>query len=118
MTTLYLPRERNEWFLDKDGVPTTSKHKDEIKTYDVDFAEQLTSGETLATVTTDPQGVTVSASSIVAGIDAANTAARLTVTDTDGHVEITVTTSTSRTLVQLIRFIGNPLPSPERDYRR
>ena len=117
MSTLYLPRVRNEWFRDKRGVWTTSKDKDAVDNYDIDFFEQLDSGETLSTVTVDANGVTVNTSTIVSGIESTNTAVRLNISDTDGHVEVTVTTSGSRTLVRDVRFIAAPLPAAQKDYR-
>ena len=42
----------------------------------------------------------------------------LNVSETDGSVEITVTTSSSQTLVMDTRFVGTAEPDYESDYRR
>lgn len=117
MSTFYEPLERNVWSKDRQGVPWTSKHKDSVETYDVDFSDKLASGETISTRTVTASGVTVTSNSIVTGLGGSSTAVRLTgVTGTDGHVKVKVVTSDSKTFIREVRFRGVPIPGPESDY--
>lgn len=117
MTSLLLPKRRQQWFRDRNGIWTTTKHKDATEDYTIDYTDRLNSGETLSSITVTGNGVTVSSSAIAAGIGGASLAISLTITDTDGHVKIEATTSDSRVLVNDLRFMGVPLADPESDYR-
>lgn len=110
MPTLYLPLERSEWFKDKDGVWTTSKHTDEVKPYSFDYTDVLNSGETISTSSWDANGVTTSSPALATPV------ATVTVTGTDGSLQNTLVTSASRTLVYTYRFVGVPTGAGSRDY--
>jgi hypothetical protein len=120
MSTLHIPSSRRKWFRDIDGVWSIDKDKDSTEPFKVDFfaaLEDIASGETISAVATDPSGVTVNSATIVAGKNATNTAVSLSISDTDGSVELTLTTSSGYTLVQDLRFMGVPGPDRENDYR-
>lgn len=108
-TTLYLPMDNRgnlEWFRDLEGVWTTCKHKDEVKTYVFDYTNQLDSSETLSTSTwQNASGVTSSGASS----SATPPTATVTITGTDGSIENKITTSSGQTKIYLYRFVGVPL---------
>lgn len=116
-TTLLLPKRRQQWFRDRNGIWTTTKHKDATETYSIDYTDRLNSGETISSITATGNGVTVTSSAVGTGIGGASTAVDLTIDDSDGHVKLSVTTSDSRVLVNDLRFLGVPLADPESDYR-
>jgi VCBS repeat-containing protein len=117
MTTYYVPTERNEWFTDRNGMPATTKRKNEVKSYAIDFRGEMETGETISTKTVTASGVTVSASSITTGVDGTNTTVSITVTGSEGTVTVKVVTSSSRTLEKKVRFMEPSNGTVRRDYR-
>ena len=102
MATLYLSKQRNEFFTDKDGVRTAVKHVDEIKSYTIDWSRVLDASETISTSSWESSNVTTSSPT------STSTTTTVKVTGTDGHIQNTVVTSASRTLVEQIRFVAKP----------
>lgn len=96
----YGDRPGTDWFLDMDGVPTTSKREEEIKSYTVDLADTLATGETISSVSHTASGITVNSSSN------STTTYSAVITGTGGELKSTITTSSSRKLVRLLRFLA------------
>lgn len=91
-----------EWFRDHDGMMATTKGKDEVKTYTLDWSAKLTSGETISTVANTARGVTIDSSSNT------STVTTITISGTAGTVEQKITTSAGRVLVDERRFHQRP----------
>lgn len=100
MATYYQPKQRTEWFIDGDGVPTICQHRDAVKPHTVDWADALDASETISSSTWTANGVTTSSPGNT------TTTTTVTVSGTDGSLTNTVVTSASRTLVRVLRFIG------------
>jgi hypothetical protein len=101
--TLYLQQEdRASWFVDHDGVPAIVKHEDDVLAYTVNWTDVLPGSETISSASYDGNGVTVDSSS------ESTPETTMVVSDTDGYVDITVTTSGSRTIVKRFRFLAPP----------
>jgi hypothetical protein len=104
-TTLIVPASRNgpvtsrdgDWFRDQDGAFATTKRSDETVQVTLDWTDRLASGETLSTATYQDSGVTRSGVSV----SSPNTIATVLGL---GEFEVTVTTSASRVLQQVVRF--------------
>jgi hypothetical protein len=60
--TFNFPLERERWFRDRDGVLSTSKHKDDIVRVLLDLTDSLGS-DTISSVTYTDSGLTTSAKS-------------------------------------------------------
>ena len=97
-TTLLLPKERQDWYLDGDYVWTTHKHRLETINYSIDWADVLASGETISSAVWNSTGLTVSGEAVSGTETSAN------VTDTDGDIELKITTSASKIHVRVLRF--------------
>lgn len=110
--TSFDPPERpgSQWFRDINGVPTTSKHKDEILLLTVDVSESVASGETVSSASWSDSGVTTSSRNTTSTTVYAN------VTGTNGGTTVTITLSTGRKLVRGFRFIDVPDGSQGTDY--
>lgn len=96
--TLHLPIERSEFYLDHDRLPSVVKHRDEIKDYKIDWGEQLSSGETISSVDYEANGVDVDNSSLATPVST------VTISQSDGSLKVTATTSAGRKLVETLRF--------------
>jgi hypothetical protein len=108
-TTLLLPRERDEWYRDHDGVWCTHKHKDEVLNYSIDWQEVLPSGASISSATWTASGVTVSGDAI------SGTTTSADITGTDGSVELKIVSS-GKTYIKQLRFRGVPQGGDSRDY--
>jgi hypothetical protein len=100
MATFREPIARTEYHIDGDGIPVFVRHRDMVGPISVDWTDALVSGETVSSSTWATDGVTTSGAALATPV------ATITVTGTDGSVTNTVVTSTSRTLVRVIRFRG------------
>ena len=121
MSTLHLPLERDEWTEIEIDQWLTTKHKDSTRDYLIDFSNTrpILDGGTISTVTASAQGVTVDASGVTSGDGGSSTAVSLTVSDTDGYVDLTVTFSDSQVFVRRLMFRGlNFVADRESDYGR
>jgi hypothetical protein len=114
MPTLYLPQENRdnlEWFRDKDGVWTTSKHVDDVTPFSFDYTDYLPSGVTVTTSTwQNANGVTSSSPALATPV------ATVTITGTDGSIENKLVLSSGETKIYLYRFVGVPLGRSRTDY--
>src|SRR3990167_9583328 len=61
--TVYQPLERTRWFRDREGVLSTSKHRDDIVQVIIDMTDQLGS-DTVSSVAYTDSGLTTSAKSV------------------------------------------------------
>jgi predicted dehydrogenase len=113
MPTLLIPKERQQWFRDKDRVWTYAQHREasEVHTFDyTDFLADLGSGITISSSAFTTSGVTTSSPS------ATTTATTVKVSGTDGSIKNTLTLSNSTTAVFTYRFVGVPEGMEIRDY--
>lgn len=94
----------SEWFLDEDGVPTTSKHRDELLPIAIDLSQHraILAGATVSSASWKDQGVTTSSRSTT------STTATANVLGTDGALTVTITLSTGEIVVRTRRFVGVP----------
>lgn len=97
--TFILPTKRRRWFVDFDGIRTTSKLQDEKLIETFDFSDVLSSGETISSVAWEAQGVTISNESNT------TTTATLTVTG-NGMAKVTLTTSTGQEIQEQFRWMA------------
>lgn len=109
--TLYTTAERpgSDWFRDEEGVWSTSKHRDETKTYSIDWTDALASGETVSSVAYEASGVTTSGASLATPVSSVKV-------NGVGSMKVTATTSASRILVKTLRFYAEPLHRRVNDY--
>jgi len=90
---------RRETYRDLDGLLTYFKDEDSTRKDTVDWTGLLDSGETVSSVAVDADGITVTHA-------LASSVSTLTVTKTDGTVQLQATTSNSRVLVQTVAYRG------------
>jgi hypothetical protein len=106
MATFFKPRRR-EFFEDYDGIPTAVKREDEVRSYVMDWTEEL-EGETISTAVWTAKGATIDSDSNT------NTTTTVTISDS-GEAEVAVVTSGGRTLEK--RFRWQSQDGPPLDYR-
>jgi len=95
-STVVLPLERSRYFVDRDGVLSTSKREDEIMQLILDWTDQLGS-DTISSVAYVDSGVTTSSKSTT------TTKSTCNVTGV-GETEITATLASGRSLQRVVRF--------------
>lgn len=94
MAVLGNAKGRRRFFRDVDGYLTAEKRYDEIVNYELDFSDDLVSGETISSQSWDASGVTIS-NEAISSPNGTDTGITFTVTGT-GTAEVTVTTSSSQ----------------------
>lgn len=102
-TSFDLPeRPGSEWFLDEEGVPTTSKHRDELLPIIIDLGQHraILGGATISSASWKDQGVTTSSRTTTSSTVTAN------VLGSDGAFTVTITLSTGEKVVRTRRFLG------------
>lgn len=98
-TATLTPREhRTRWYTDRDGALATSKRRDEVIRVELDLRDRLESGETLTGSTYQASGNLT----VPAWTGNLNNAFRV---GGLGEMTITTTTSLSRTLQTVLRFV-------------
>jgi hypothetical protein len=105
------PTERMRYWTDNDDADATTKHENEalLWTWDLDKSGELASGETVSSAAYEDSGVTRS------GAGTSATTVYATVTGL-GEFKVTVTLSTGRKLVRVVRFYAKVGSKPT-DYR-
>lgn len=107
--TLFAPLVRTGYFTDRDGVANVCQRYDEITTLNIDWTDQLASGETVSSISYSASGPTTSSASLASPIST------VTVTGS-GELEITATLSTGRKLQRVVRYVEPQTSDESEDY--
>jgi hypothetical protein len=100
MPTLIPESRRAAQYRDRDGVITYPKAEDTVETYTIDWTEQIDSGDSIASSSWDVDGVTAS------GAGTSGTTVYVTISDTNGEITNTTTTTNGLVLWERLRFVG------------
>lgn len=97
--TTYIDSARKQFFADEDGVDSIGKDSGSKESYTIDWADDLSTGETISTSLWECSGVTSTSPSNT------TTTATTWITESSGYATNEVTTSTGRTLRKTLRFV-------------
>jgi hypothetical protein len=97
MPTLVLPRRRNRFYREADGVDAIVVRDNEVTPLTLDYTQRLETGETITASTWAPNGTSLSGAAFT------TTTTSVTVTNSYGCPTNTVTTSLGRVLNTEVR---------------